>query len=111
MDPLLFTRSVLVPLSPCGSSYEYPVGHQVSLGLVWVEGVPRVALGGEEGVSGLNGDGRTEEPWPDLRIKPKTCVPRRASLESTSSPSFRPERQALFTPNSQMRKLRPREVT
>lgn len=31
-------------------------------------------LGWEGGVSGLSGDGRAEEPWPDLRIKPERCV-------------------------------------
>ena len=82
----------------------------MSLGLVRVDGLLRVALGGEEGVSGLSGVGRTEEPWLDLTIKAELCVSLRVSLESASPPTFHPERPALFMPSSQVRTLRPREV-
>lgn len=69
------------------------------------------ALSGGEAVSSLSGDARTEEPWPGLTIKAELCVSLRASLESSSPPTFHPERPALFVPNSQMESLRPREVT
>lgn len=59
---------------------------QGSLGLVGVVGLPREAVAGEGGVSGLSGDRRAEEPWPDLRIKAELCVSQRASLESTFHP-------------------------
>lgn len=52
--------------------------------------MPRVAWGREDGVSGLDVDGKAEEPWPDLRIKTELCVSQRASFESLSSPSFHP---------------------
>lgn len=44
-------------------------------------------LGWEGGVSGLSGDGRAEEPWPDLRIKPECCVSQRASLSQLLYPT------------------------
>lgn len=55
----------------------------MSLGAVCGEVVPRVALGWKGGVSGLSGDRRAEEPWPDLRIKAELFVSQRTPLEST----------------------------
>lgn len=75
----------------------------VSLGLVWLEAVPRVALAGEGGVSGL---------WwlkslTRLENKDVALCLSVGFFESAPSPCFHPERQASLMPNSQRRKLRP----
>lgn len=70
----------------------------------------RLWVGGEEFQAYMGMEG-LRNPDPDFRLEAELCIFQRTSLELIVSLHFYPERQALFTPNSKIQKLRPREVT
>lgn len=99
------------PVPPWVASWEPRLRNQVSP--VWSGGTvhqQRLWVGGEEFQAYMGMEG-LRNPDPDFRLEAEFCIFQRTSLELIVSLHFYPERQALFTPNSKIQKLRPREVT